>query len=218
MNEASVRGKWRGERAGERYAGERWSSERRRQRDPRLVEALLARHLAPSEHHWILDAPCGTGRLRPGLTRRGRYVGIDVSAAMLAAARASDGARGTWLAGDVLRLPFRDASFDAVVCCRLLHPLREPAVLDAVLAECVRVSRGLVLASFWDACSLPAWRRALFPGARPPRRLARPRAEVRRALERAGAEVVGWKHSLRFVSRQAFVVARKRTGPPADPS
>lgn len=210
VNGSSVRGKWQGEGAGEHYAGRRWSSERRRQRDPRLVEALLARHLKTGDGAWILDAPCGTGRLRPGLARRGRYVGLDVSSAMLAAARAEAGEPGTWLAGDLLRLPFRDASFDAVVCCRLLHHLREPAALEAVLAECVRVSRALVLASFWDSSSLPAWRRALLPGTRPPRRLARPRAEIARALEHVGAEVLGWKHSLRFVSRQAFVVARKR--------
>jgi SAM-dependent methyltransferase len=136
-------------------------------------------------------------------------VGLDVSSTMLAEARKTD-TRAALLLGDVSRLPFPDARFDAVVCCRLLHHLAEPAALALVLGELVRVSRGLVIASFWDAGSLPAWRQTLFPSARAPGRWARSRADLEQAFARAGAEVVGWKHSLRFVTRQAFVAARKR--------
>lgn len=194
-----------------RYSGARWSSDARRARDPRLVAALLARHLAPGPA-LLLDAPCGTGRLTPVLAARGRTVGLDVSAPMLAEARRAVQGGAAWVAGDVARLPFRDGTFDAVVCCRLLHHLREPAALEAVLRELVRVSRGLVIASFWDAGSLPALRRAWL-GERPreTRRSLR-RATLVALLARAGADVVGWKHSLRFFSRQAFVAARKRGG------
>lgn len=205
---SEVRAKWRTSEAGARYAGARWSSAARRERDPRLVAALLARHLAPGPAR-LLDAPCGTGRLVPVLAARGPTVGLDVSPAMLAEARRADRTGTNWLAGDVLRLPFRDGSFDAVVCCRLLHHLEQPALEQAV-RELVRVSRGLVLASFWDAGSLPALRRAWL-GARPREtRRAVPRALLAELLARSGAEVVGWKHSLRFLSRQAFVAARKR--------
>jgi SAM-dependent methyltransferase len=209
---ARVRAKWQGAGAGERYARERWSSERRRQRDPALVAALLAEHLPAREGWRLLDAPCGTGRLAATLARSGRCIGIDVSAAMLAEARASR-APALLVRGDVTHLPFRDSSFDAVVCCRLLHHLDEPEALAGVLGELVRVSRALVIASFWDAGSLPAWRARLFPHARPPRRLARSRRALVQAFARAGAEVVGWKHALRFASRQAFVAARKCSGP-----
>ncbi len=203
-----MRTKWQAARAGERYTHERWRSERRRQRDPGMVAALLDEHLSTRRGALLLDAPCGTGRLFATLAGHGRTVGLDVSSSMLAQARHAP-ARAELLLGDVRRLPFRDASFDAVVCCRLLHHLAEPAALALVLGELVRVSRALVIASFWDAGSLPAWRRTLFPSARVPGRCTRSRAELAQAFARAGAEVVGWKHSLRFVSRQAFVVARK---------
>lgn len=211
---SEVRDKWRAASAGAHYAGKRWSSERQRQRDPRRIAALLAEHLAARPGTFpgavLLDVPCGTGRLRAALTRHGHYVGLDVSPAMLAAAR-TDGARGqALLLGEAQRLPFRDASFDAVVCCRLLHHLAERAALERVVAELVRVSRGLVIASFWDAGSLPAWRRRVFPGARPPRRHARPRAELAAVFAQSGADVLAFEHSWRFVARQAFVVARKR--------
>lgn len=207
-----VRAKWQGPAAGAHYAGGRWSSERKRQRDPRRIDALLARHLEPRPQACVLDAPCGTGRLRARLARHGRYVGLDVSRAMLAAAHANEARGAALLAGDVEHLPFRAESFDAVVCCRLLHHIGEPTALARVVAELVRVSRGLVIASFWDADSLPAWRRRLFPGARAPRRHAWPRTALAAAFERAGAEVLAFEHTLRFLARQTFVVARRRRG------
>jgi len=207
---AHVRDKWRGADAGANYAGARWSSQAKRGRDPRRVDALLARHLGAPRAALVLDAPCGTGRLHAALARHGRYVGLDVSPAMLATARAHDARGAALVLGDVEHLPFRSASFDAVVCCRLLHHLAEREELARVLAELVRVSRALVVASFWDAGSLPAWRRRLLPGARPARRHAHARAELGAALERAGADVLAFEHGLRFLTRQTFVVARKR--------
>jgi len=206
-----VRTKWQGAGAGARYLHERWRSGRRRQRDPALVTALLARHLSVRSGALVLDSPCGAGRLSASLARFGRCVGIDISSPMLAEARRGSGSE-RFLRGDVARLPFRDSTFDAVVCCRLLHHLAEPEELASVLGELVRVSRDLVIASFWDSGSWPAWRARFFPPSRLPRRWARERIELAQAFASAGAEVVGWKHSLRFVSRQAFVAARKRPG------
>jgi SAM-dependent methyltransferase len=137
-------------------------------------------------------------------------VGLDVSPAMLVRARAAARADTELLLGDLARLPFAERSFDAVVCCRLLHHLERAEDLARVVAELVRVSRGLVLVSYWDAAALPAWRRRLLPARRAPRRFARPLAELEQAFERAGASIVDRAWSLRFVSRQAYLVARRR--------
>lgn len=199
--------KWTGAAAGTLYEGERWTSSAKRERDARLVRALLRRTLvAPAKSPLrILDAPCGTGRLAPALAEFGAVTGLDVSRSMLAAGPDTS-AR---ICGDVRHLPFADGAFDAVVCCRLLHHLREEHDAARVLSELVRVSRGLVVVSFWDAGSLPALRRRLWTGARAPRRFARSRARIEGLLEEAGARVLAWRHSLRFVSRQAFVAARR---------
>jgi SAM-dependent methyltransferase len=207
---STLRDGWQEAEKARRYARERWSSERKRARDPRLVTALLCEHARLGQRAVLLDAPCGTGRLRTALERHGRYVGLDASPAMLAQAREPRGAE--LFLGDVERLPFRDDAFDVVVCCRLLHHLRDDALLRRALAELLRVSRDLVVASFWDSTSLPVWRRALLPSARPARRVSRSRAEIVQALADVGAELLGWKHSLRFVSRQAFFAARKTRG------
>lgn len=198
--------RWLSDAAARRYAEERWSSRRRRERDPRLVSAILAEHLR-ARSALVLDVPCGTARLRRAIECHARYCGLDVSPAMLAGARGLD--PSALLRGDAARLPFRDASFDAVVCCRLLHHLREDAALERVLRELVRVTRALVVASFWDAASLPEWRRRALPGARAARRFARSKEELERLLRAAGARVVEWRHTARFFSRQTFVVARK---------
>jgi len=59
----------------------------------------------------VLDVGCGPGRHTHALTRRGiEAVGIDISAAFLAAAGS-----GMWVRGDARRLPFSPGSFDAAI-------------------------------------------------------------------------------------------------------
>ncbi len=206
------RTKWLAPETARRYRDARWTSAGKRARDPRAVEALLARYLPARRSALVLDAPCGTARLRPAIEAHGTWIGLDVSAAMLGEARALGA--GKLVCGDLAHAPFADGSFDAVVCCRLLHHLEDGEALERTLRELVRVTRDLVVASFWDAAALPEWRRRAFPSARTPRRIARGRGAIARALEAAGAEAFAWRHSLRFVSRQAFVVARKRATAP----
>ena len=199
--------KWSARDSGEHYAGARFASERASQRDPRLVELLLRRHGARGT---LLDAPCGSGRLHGALSRVGEHcVSLDISDSMLAAARASTSA--ALVRGDVARLPFRDRAFDAVVCCRLLHHLHEPGELAAAVAELVRVSRRLVIASFWDSASLPALRVRLgLKRSEGPRgRRAWSRAAIERALADAGTTTLEFRSTLRFVAQQTFVVAER---------
>jgi SAM-dependent methyltransferase len=156
----------------------------------------------------VLDVPAGSGRLAAVLERAAPFVvAADSSAEMLRSAP-----RPARVRASVFDLPFAVSSFDAVVCCRLLHHLREPADLERAVAELVRVSARLVIASFWDAGSLSAVRERL--GLRPPQsRAAIARGRIAELFARAGATVVGFEHSLRFVSRQAFAVALKQRPP-----
>ena len=206
--------KWQDPGSGSRYAGpSRWRTPRSALRDPMLVERILTRYGARPSLKPILDAPCGTGRLRGVLERRGmRWVGVDVSPSMLREARAGAPSAPSLVRALAGRLPFKDDSFDVVVCCRLLHHLHDEEEVEAVVGELVRVSARMVIASFWDSASLHAWRRrvGLRRSEGPKGRRAVSKRALRRAFDDAGAEVVEFEHSFRFVSQQAFAVALKR--------
>lgn len=200
---------WATPEAALRYARERFRSQRAERRDLRLVERLLRRHGPVGVFPRVLDVPHGSGRLGPLLERcSATWVGLDASPAMLAAARAR-APRAPLLRGSAAALPFADSSFDLVLCCRLLHHLEPEPELRLVLGELVRVSRGLLAASFWDAGSWQGWRRrcGLRPDASGRRPIAKRRLEE--LLEAAGARVLGYAHGLRHVSLQTFFLARK---------
>ena len=75
-----VDARWLRDGDGEHYAAGRWRTRRARERDPRLVERLLDVLGPQVPHETVLDAPCGTGRLRAGLEGRGlRWIGVDIS-------------------------------------------------------------------------------------------------------------------------------------------
>jgi len=206
-----VHDKWTAPEAGARYAGPRWKNRRAALRDPAIVERILSRQGARPTLKPVLDAPCGTGRLRGVFERRGmRYVGVDVSWPMLCEARGDAGAGLVMAVVD--RMPFRDDSFDIVVCCRLLHHLEETEETELVVRELVRVAHRMIIVSFWDRASLHAWRRRV--GLRSPEgsrgRRAISKRSIKRLFDAAGADIVGFHHSFRFVSQQAFAVALKR--------
>lgn len=205
--------KWRRHGAGEHYRDRRFATRAARDRDLRIVEALLERHLhAPAKR--LLDVPCGSGRLATTLARRaGVYVGVDASRDMLEVARhglADHAGRWNLLEARGETLPLQDRAFEAVVACRWLHHLRDAEKLRAAVAELVRVSAELVIVSFWDARSLPQWRRSL--GLKrdegPRGRRAIRREDLEGAFDAVGARVLEWRASLRFVSQQTFAIAR----------
>ena len=205
----AVENKWAGAAAAEHYASERFATRRAAARDPRLVARLLSEHGA-QRGALYLDAPCGAGRLTPLLCELGRAVALDANLPMLARARERCGA-AVGIQATVLALPFADRSFEAVVCCRLLHHLRDERELAVAVGELVRVSRRLVVASFWDAASVPALRvrLGLKQGEGASGRAAIARREIARLFAAAGARVIGFRAVLRFVSQQTFLVAER---------
>jgi len=210
MTERDPSTKWQSEAVATSYRGERFSSPRAAGRDGELVDRLLARHAPRRRFARVLDVPSGTGRLAPAARGHGeRYVGVDVSPAMLGQAQRT-GAQGSamsWIAADGARLPFAPDSFDLVLCCRLLHHL-DGAQVIAVARELARVGSDLVLASFWDAGSFQGWRRRAGLRRDPEGRRPTSRASIEDAFDRAGAEVLGFAGSARYWSMQTFVAAR----------
>ena len=113
--------------------------------DPRWRRALVAQ-IAPAAGERILDVATGTGMVAAELLSRESsctVVGLDQSAEMLAGARARfaagpDAARVELVAGQAERLPFADATFDALTFTYLLRYVDDP---PATMRELARVLR-----------------------------------------------------------------------------
>ena len=113
--------------------------------DRSRTEALAAVRLAgATPGSAILDAGTGTGRHALELAEAGYLVtGLDHAATLLTAARSASGGRPwpRFVQGDYDRLPFAEASFDAVLCLGSSLGYQGEAGDRAALAEFRRVLR-----------------------------------------------------------------------------
>jgi SAM-dependent methyltransferase len=98
----------------------------------------------------VLDVPCGGGVALRGLRadQQVRYVGADISSAMLARAQRQASAMGRddveFTQADIERLPFSDGEFDLCMCFNGLHCLPDPAAAVREIARCLAPNGRLI--------------------------------------------------------------------------
>jgi SAM-dependent methyltransferase len=130
--------------------------------EPELRRAIGALRLEPGMR--VLDAGCGTGEallwLHELIEPNGTVVGVDVSAAHLAAARRYLRPGVTILQADLVEAPLPPQSFDLIWCVNTIHHLRDPLQGVKRLASLLRPGGRIALgqSSFlpdmyfaWDA-------------------------------------------------------------------
>jgi SAM-dependent methyltransferase len=126
-------------------AAPQWRREIERQEQwTRELRSQLYRRVNLWDQERVLDTGCGNGVITAEIASRcrGRVVGLDRSAPLLAEARSQP---LKLIRGDAQRLPYADESFSLVVCHMTLLWVEEPGV--AVL-EMARVTRpgGIIMA------------------------------------------------------------------------
>ena len=116
-------------------------------------EQLLEVSFPDVAHLRILDLGAGTGRTSIPLSRRGaRVVSADASFPMLRVAMNNARRSGAAVAGvraDAHRLPFRDSSFDVVICFRMIMHVVDWRV---AVAEICRLAATAVMIDFPPKC------------------------------------------------------------------
>ncbi|HEY3852553.1 MAG TPA: class I SAM-dependent methyltransferase [Steroidobacteraceae bacterium] len=116
--------------------------------EPELRRAVDGLALEPGMR--VLDAGCGTGEALAWLQRavapRGSVLGIDLSAAHVAAARRAGPPEIRVLQANLLELPFAAGSFDLIWCVNTINHLHDPVLgvkrLAALLSPRGRIALG----------------------------------------------------------------------------
>ncbi|MEO5897314.1 MAG: class I SAM-dependent methyltransferase [Vicinamibacterales bacterium] len=127
----------------QRLAGEEFFSQR------------LARHLDEwAADSRVLDIGGGTGLARQGIRSRG-YVCLDLDSAKLRRFRAN-WPRGLAVAADATACPLLDATFDRVLCAKVVHHL-DDLQLQAMFAEIARVLKPGGMLILADAIRSRRW-------------------------------------------------------------
>src|SRR5881628_877628 len=124
-----------------------------RKRDALRRRRLVREALAVEAGHRVLDVGCGPGfysaELLAEVGAKGAVVGVDTSAAMLAAAaRRCEGlGDAAFHEGNATSLPVEDRGFDRALCVQVLEYVAD---VPAALAELYRVLRPRGRALVWD--------------------------------------------------------------------
>lgn len=119
---------------------------------PHILEEAK-RSLAGVRVPRVLDVGCGTGALSEQLLAvmpDCRLTGIDLSSAMVERARIRLAAKAEVIEGDAERLPFRDESFDLVVCNDSFHHYPDPDRAAFQIWRVLRRGGTLVMGDAWQ--------------------------------------------------------------------
>lgn len=112
----------------------------------------------------VLLLGVGTGLDLPHLPPQHRYIGLDLTAAMLMRARRrSAGLRFAAMRGDAQRLPFHDASFDVAVLHLILAVVPAPTLCLAEAARVLKPGGQLLIFDKFLRRGEAGWKRLLNP-------------------------------------------------------
>ncbi len=112
------------------------------QTDPRRLQRLIE-FVGSRPGERVLDVACGPGIVTAALHDAGLLAyGVDLTHEMIREA-ASRG--GRFVQGDVVRLPFRDAAFDVVICRNSFHHFEDPGKVCRDMARVVRAGGRIVI-------------------------------------------------------------------------
>ncbi|KKP37629.1 MAG: hypothetical protein UR27_C0004G0042 [Candidatus Peregrinibacteria bacterium GW2011_GWA2_33_10] len=100
----------------------------------------------------VLDVGCGNGRLVEFLKNYSiDYTGLDQSKKLIEEAK-KNFSNKNFVQGNILKLPFRDSSFDIIFCIAVLHHIPSVEYRKKAISEIKRVlkNKGIAIISTWN--------------------------------------------------------------------
>lgn len=168
-----------------------------------LELSALKRALADIRGSSVLDAPCGTGRIDLLLRERfQKVVGLDSSEAMLALYNSKEHIR-TGLLGDIFRLPFKNDSFDWVVCHRLFHHFNTDELRLSLLKSIAQTARNGIIFYSWVKTPLAHRENS--------RRVTVNLYQIKKLINEAGLVLESVHYAFWPFQPKAILVCRKRS-------
>jgi ubiquinone/menaquinone biosynthesis C-methylase UbiE len=114
---------------------------------------LILKMLKPQRGEHILDAGCGTGIFTSDIINKGASItGLDISRPMLKKALRKTGNSFKCVCADMLKLPFKDCTFDKTVTITAIEFIKDAAL---ALSELERVTKpgGVIVAATLNSLS-----------------------------------------------------------------
>jgi ubiquinone/menaquinone biosynthesis C-methylase UbiE len=147
MREKTAKGILKGVKKTYSIIAEDFSKTRRR--DWAEFKEILP-HINPGNK--VADIGCGNGRFFAFLNKKlkTKYTGIDNSTPLLQEARRLHKAK--FIKGDLLKLPLKPETQDAVVCIASLHHIPSPTLRKKAILELARITRpkGKLCLTVWN--------------------------------------------------------------------
>lgn len=143
---------YRSDRMAEIYDATRFLTRRGRSLNQRFLKALINIFNVLKENghplNSVLDIPCGTGRIFPSLlTQNIHLIGADISIEMMLRFRQKTKSpdQVPLIQCDAAKMPFKDMSFDVIICLRFLTTRVSQHARYSIFKEVNRVSRAWVI-------------------------------------------------------------------------
>lgn len=179
-------------------------------REYQLLERLLS---SQPRSRVLLELPCGGGRITPALAPHADLlVEADIGLGQVLYGRKTSRLTTpqAWMTASAHRIPFADASIDAIVCIRLCHHLPEAAQREQLVKELLRVASRFVIMTFFDYHSFKNLvRRARRPFNRKPPKSTMRVEEVAALAARNGARLVECPALFRLSSGHRYALLVK---------
>jgi ubiquinone/menaquinone biosynthesis C-methylase UbiE len=97
---------------------------------------VLLKQIAELPHSKVLEVGCGGGQLIQSLSGKSNIIGFDLSLNVLRRVASKNLKTTNLVAGDAVSLPFKETSFDIIVCTEVLEHVPR---FDLVITEIERV-------------------------------------------------------------------------------